>query len=80
MHTIFGFPRSHIFHGTCQPRKSGHLEAMSTVAEIEAAIEKLPSTELGELLAWLEEYKAMTGASDALFAMYDEEEQKRAEG
>ena len=53
---------------------------MSTVAEIESAIEKLPPTELGELLAWLEEYQAMTGASDALFALYDEEEQKRAEG
>jgi hypothetical protein len=54
--------------------KNGHLRVMSTVAEIEAAIEKLPPTELSELLAWLEEYRAMTGASDALFAMYDEEE------
>ncbi len=54
---------------------------MSTVAEIEAAIEKLPPTEFSELLAWLEEYRAMMGASDALFAMYDEEEErKRAEG
>ena len=53
---------------------------MSTVAEIEAAIEKLPPTELSKLLAWLEEYQTMISASDALFAMYDKEEQKRAEG
>ena len=30
---------------------------MSTVAEIEAAIEKLPPAALGELLAWIEEHK-----------------------
>jgi hypothetical protein len=53
---------------------------MSTVAEIEAAIEKLPPAEFGELLAWLEEYQTMVGSSRALFAMYDEEESKRAEG
>jgi hypothetical protein len=53
---------------------------MSTVAEIEAAIEKLPPTELSELVAWLEEYQVMISASDALFAMYDEEEQSHAEG
>jgi hypothetical protein len=43
---------------------------MSAVAEIEAAIQKLPPTELSELLAWLEDYRAMTAASDALVAMY----------
>lgn len=53
---------------------------MSTVAEIEAAIEKLPPAEFGELLAWIEEYQVMVGASQALFAMYDEEEQSHAEG
>jgi hypothetical protein len=53
---------------------------MSTVAEIEAAIEKLPPAEFSELLAWIEEYQAMVGASQALFAMYDEEEQGHAEG
>ena len=51
---------------------------MSTVLEIEAAIEKLPPAELGELLAWIEEYRAMAGASEALFAMYDAEEQIHA--
>jgi len=53
---------------------------MSTVAEIEAAIEKLPLAEFGELLAWIEEYQAMVGASQALFVMYDEEERSHAEG
>ncbi len=54
---------------------------MSTVTEIEAAIEKLPPTEFGELMAWIEERQAMVGSSQALFAMYDEEEkQAHAEG
>ena len=53
---------------------------MSTVAEIEAAIEKLPPGEFTELLAWIEEYQAIVGASQALFAMYDDEEKNRAEG
>ena len=52
---------------------------MSTVAEIEAAIEKLPPTEFGELLAWLEEYQVMVGASEALFSMYDAEERGHAQ-
>ena len=52
---------------------------MSTVAEIEAAIEKLPPAAFGELLAWIEEYQAMVGASQALFVMYDEEERGHAE-
>jgi len=47
---------------------------MSTVAEIESAIEKLPPAEFSALLAWIEEYQAMVGASQTLFAMYDEEE------
>ena len=47
---------------------------MSTVAEIESAIERLPQAELTELLAWLDEYQAMIGASDALFSIYDKEE------
>jgi len=49
---------------------------VSTVAEIESAIEKLPPAELSELLAWIEEYQAMVGASQTLFAMYDEEEEQ----
>ena len=53
---------------------------MSTVAEIEAAIEKLPSTEFGELLAWIEELQIMVGASQSLFALYDDEERNHAKG
>ncbi len=52
---------------------------MITVAEIEAAIEKLPPAEFGELLAWIEERQAMVGASEALFTLYDEEEQADAQ-
>lgn len=53
-----------------------HLCTMSTVTEIEAAIEKLPSADLSELLAWLDDYRAMLGASETLFAIYDEEEKR----
>jgi hypothetical protein len=49
-------------------------EVMSTVAEIESAIEKLPPPDLEKLLAWLDDYRAMVGASEDLFAMYDGEE------
>ena len=47
---------------------------MSTVVEIESAIQRLPPSELNQLLAWLDDYRAMVGASEALFAMYDREE------
>jgi hypothetical protein len=53
---------------------------MSTVSEIEAAIEKLPLADYRELLAWIEEHQALVGASEALFVMYDEEEAAHAEG
>ncbi len=53
---------------------------MSTVAEIEAAIQKLPPTELNELLAWIDEFQMMVGNSQALFAMYDEEERSHGQG
>jgi hypothetical protein len=53
---------------------------MSTVAEIEAAIEKLPPAQLGELLAWLDERKGMTATADQLFSLYDEEERSNAQG
>jgi hypothetical protein len=47
---------------------------VSTVAEIEAAIEKLPSAELADLLGWIDEFRATVGASQAVFTLYDEEE------
>ncbi len=36
---------------------------MSTITEIELAIERLPASEVGALAAWLEEYRARTSAS-----------------
>jgi hypothetical protein len=47
---------------------------MSTVAEIESAIEKLPPAQVAELAAWFEEYQQMINASAEMFAMYDKEE------
>ncbi len=47
---------------------------MSTVAEIESAIEKLRPSEVTELAAWLEEYQRMVNASSEMFALYDREE------
>lgn len=49
---------------------------MSAVADIEEAIQKLPTAELCELVAWLEDYQAALGASESLFAMYDAEEEQ----
>ena len=48
---------------------------MSTVAEIESAIEKLAPNQVEELLVWLQEYKQMISASAEVFSMYDREEE-----
>lgn len=48
---------------------------MSTVVEIESAIERLSKAELTELARWFEEYQQMTFASSEIFAMYDREEE-----
>jgi hypothetical protein len=56
---------------------------MSTVAEIESAIEQLQPLEVAQLAAWLEEYQQMIRASAEIFGTYDREEalcQKPAEG
>ena len=56
---------------------------MSTVAEIESAIERLAPSEVVELAGWLNEYQRMIQASAEVFAMYDREEnscKKPAEG
>ena len=50
------------------------LQDMSTVAEIESAIERLKPSEVTELAAWLNEYQLMIQASAEIFAMYDQEE------
>lgn len=47
---------------------------MSTVIEIEKAIEGLPSEELRKLFAWMEEKQAMLSVSSSVFALYDDEE------
>lgn len=47
---------------------------MSTVAEIEAAIERLPIEQMREVAAWLDEYQATVSASAEVFALLDAEE------
>jgi len=47
---------------------------MSSVAEIESAIERLSPAEVAELATWLEEYQQMINASAEIFSMYDHEE------
>jgi hypothetical protein len=47
---------------------------MSTVAEIEAAIERLPIEQVREVAAWLEEYQVAINASAEVFSMLDAEE------
>lgn len=48
---------------------------MSTVAEIESAIERLAPAQVTELAAWFEEYQQMINASAEIFTMYDKEEE-----
>jgi hypothetical protein len=47
---------------------------VSTVAEIESAIERLPVEQVREIAAWLEEYQATIDASAAVFSQLDLEE------
>jgi len=47
---------------------------MSTVAEIESAIARLPVPQVREVAAWLEEYQASLQASAEVLARYDAEE------
>jgi hypothetical protein len=49
---------------------------MSSVSEIESAIEKLPPAKVEELAAWLDEYRRTLQAADAVFALYEEEEKR----
>lgn len=52
--------------------------AMSTVAEIESAIEKLPTEQMLAVAAWLDEHKAMIQASEGVFTALDTEEGESA--
>ena len=47
---------------------------MSTVKEIEVAIEQLTASEVSELIMWLEERQRLAAAAESLFQLYDEEE------
>lgn len=47
---------------------------MSTVLEIEKAIETLPPEEFGKLREWFAEREATLAASSSVFALYDTEE------
>ena len=48
--------------------------AMTGIAEIESAIERLSPAELKELAAGLDEYQQMINASAEMFSLYDQEE------
>ena len=47
---------------------------MNTPAEIEHAIEKLPTDEPLEIAAWLDDYRTMIQSSESLFQQLDAEE------
>lgn len=47
---------------------------MSHVAEIEEAIEGLPTKEMLQVAEWLDEYRAMINNSEYLFQRLDSEE------
>jgi cytochrome c553 len=47
---------------------------MSTVVEIESAVDKLSPQEIREFAAWFEQRQAMLNAAEATFLAYDEEE------
>ena len=47
---------------------------MSTVVDIEKAIDRLRPDEFRELMGWFEEKQAAVHASASVFALYDKEE------
>ncbi len=47
---------------------------MSTVAEIESAIQKLPTEQMLVVAAWLDDHRAMIQASEGVFRALDAEE------
>jgi hypothetical protein len=51
-----------------------YIDNMTTIAEIESAIERLSPAEVKELAAWLEEHQQMINASAEIFSLYDQEE------
>jgi hypothetical protein len=51
---------------------------MSTVLEIERAIESLTTSEMLEVAEWLDVQRGMIAASESTFQILDEEEGKEA--
>ena len=51
---------------------------MSTVAEIETAIEKLPTEQMLEIAAWLDEHRAMLSTAEDVFRTLDAAEGEAA--
>jgi hypothetical protein len=51
---------------------------MNTTAEIESALEKLPSGELLAVAAWLDDHRAILQTSEQILARLDAEEGDRA--
>jgi hypothetical protein len=70
--TVGAGENTRLASGQTRARVSG----MSTVSEIETAIEKLPPRKMEELAARLDEFRQTTRASDAVFPLYDEEENR----
>jgi hypothetical protein len=51
---------------------------MSSVLEIEKAIENLPTAEMLEVAEWLDAQRGMIAASESVFQMLDDEEGEEA--
>ena len=51
---------------------------VSTVIEIESAVEKLSPQEVREFAAWFEQRQALLNAAEAIFLCYVQEEGKSA--
>ena len=54
------------------------MSVMSSVMEIEKAIEGLPTSEMLEVAEWLDTRRAMIAAAETTFQMLDEEEGQEA--
>jgi hypothetical protein len=64
-------PRAWLLAGEC---KEVSLCLVNTPAEIEHATEKLPTDELLEVAAWLDDYRTIIHSSESLFQQLDAEE------
>ena len=59
-------------------RKNATLTLVSTPAEIESAIQKLPTAQVLAVAAWLDDYRTMIQSSENLFERLDSEEAELA--